>query len=510
MAQTMEFSGRLTRSDKRPANPGRYDLQFGIHGTAADAPSFWQEVVRGVDIVPGGFFKVVLGRGTPLEPELFEEGPRWLSVRIVRGRVVDDETAPRVPVSGELLSLEARVGALEERVEAGELSDAVREQIEALEARLESVEGELESSDLALRVQDLSTRLKVVDAEEGRLTRIEDELEDLIGPDGDVVDLNERMDRIEGQAPDLIASLRAREAEMSRERISQMRKEVDQLTALASGLRELLVGLRVRVEAVADRALPTPEALGAVSRQGDVMTGGLTINRGGLEVLSGGVTCRGATVNSLEASNQIKAPKVIADAIELRGDFTVDNTRRAIQVRLVEGRQGSARKDGALFLNGRSGAEVVVGTEAEAKGIQVHGPVTGRSFQSEDVGVAQAFEVYGSIEPGQVACMRPDGSKVEFSKELGDRAVIGVCVAQAGLSLGGSTVGGKALVVLHGVAMVQVDGGETGIEVGDLLVAGPDGLARVVTGPGLGAVLGKALGPLSSGRGQVAVLVGAR
>ena len=414
-------------------------------------------------------------------------------------------------VSAALLDLVSRLDALEvwreDEVVGGE---AIRELIDGFERRIEAVEGELESSDLALRVQDLVERLRRLDGEEGRLIHIEDELEDLIGTDGDVVDLNERMDRIEGHAPELIATLRAREAEMSRERISQMRKEVDQLQGVVANQREVLAGLRVRVEAVADRPLPTADALAVVSRQGDVMTGGLTINRGGLEVLSGGITCRGATVNSLEASNQVKAPKVIADAIELRGDFTVDNTHRAIQVRLVEGRQGSARKDGALFLNGRSGAEVVVGTETEAKGMQIHGPVTGRSFAADELGVAQAFDVYGSIEPGQVACMRPDGTKVEFSKDVADPAVIGVCVANAGLAVGGSTVGGKALVVLHGIAMVRVEGGTGGYKVGDLLVSGPSGVARPMTTPAPGTVLGKVVSPLEAGEGQVAVLVGAR
>ena len=45
----------------------------------------------------------------------------------------------------------------------------------------------------------------------GRLDSVELELEDIVGPDGDVVDLNERMDRLEGKAPELIKTLKARE-----------------------------------------------------------------------------------------------------------------------------------------------------------------------------------------------------------------------------------------------------------------------------------------------------------
>ncbi|RME24636.1 MAG: hypothetical protein D6798_10740 [Deltaproteobacteria bacterium] len=517
MAQIMEFSGRLTRSDKRPANPGRYDLRFELHASAGDDDPLWEETVRGIEVVPGGFFRVVLGRSAPLSAQLFDNGPRWLGVRVVRKRGIDDETAPRVPVTGMMVRLAERVRALEDRlgvqpdhVEVDERQAQVLEAIEALEQRIEDLEREVESSDVEERIRALTDRVtRIDDEEDGRLIRIEDELEDLIGPDGDVVDLNERMDRIEGKAPELIANLRLREKEQSRERVGVLRKDIDQLSQTIETLRLGSSRLAARLDEIANQPPPTAEAVGAVSRQGDVMTGGLTINRGGLEVLSGGITCRGANVNSLEASHQVKAPKVICDALELRGDLTVDNTHRVIQVRAIEGRQGSARKDGLLTLNARGGAEVVIGNAEEARGAQVHGPVTGGSFHAEGVGLAQVFDVYGSIAPGQVAAMRPDGAKVEFSKRDADPAVIGVCVDQAGLSVGGSTVGGRALVVLQGVAHVDVDAGSDGIAVGDLLVAGPEGRARKA-GPDAprGAVFGKAVSPLAEGQGRIAVLVG--
>ena len=50
------------------------------------------------------------------------------------------------------------------------------------------------------------------------------------------------------------------------------------------------------------------------------------------------MTCRGAQVTTLEASNLIKAPKMLTDALELRGDLTVDSATRAMQVRFLEGR----------------------------------------------------------------------------------------------------------------------------------------------------------------------------
>lgn len=516
MAQLIEFSGRLSRSDKRPANPGRYDLRFSIHGSPGDDEPLWEESVRGVDVVPGGFFHVVLGRTEPLRSDLFHEGTSWVATRVLRGRRLDDEHSPRVPVTGITVSLAERLRVVEDRlgVEAptgDSTEDRVRAMLSELEDRLDALEDETESSDLEDRLRDLAERLARIDGEEGRLIRIEDEIEDLVGPDGDVVDLNERMDRIEGRAPDLIESLRRREVEQSRERVGVLRKELDDLVATVHGLMQALGQVRGEIHAVAQRPAPSADDVGAVSRQGDVMTGGLTINRGGLEVLSGGVTCRGATVNTLEASNLVKAPKVIADAIELRGDFTVDNSHRVLQVRAIEGRQGSARKDGLLHLNGRGGAEVLVGTEAEKRGMQVHGPVTGGLFHAEGVGLAQVFEPYGSIEPGQVACMRPEGGKVEYSKDVANAAVIGVCVENAGLVVGGTTVGGRVMVALQGVAQVRASAAGGPIAVGTLLVSGPDGVAqRAPDAPALGTVLGKAVGALDAGTGTVPVLVSVR
>jgi len=498
----IEINGRLTSPLRQPGPGGAVDLVFALHPGPSSTESRWEETLRDVPVDPSGAFWVVLGQRNPLGAGHFGEDLAWLSVRVVGAEA--GEAGPRIPLTGSALKLD-------ERLDAVEGSLALGERVETLESRMDSIEDEVESSNVEETLRELQRRLSTLDSEEGRLTRIEDELEDLIGPDGDVVDLNERMDRIEGQAPDLIASLKAREIEMSRERLGVMRRDVDQLALALSELRERLARQLQQHEELASRPPPTAAAVGAVDRTGDVMTGGLTINRGGLEVLSGGIVCRGATVNTLEASNQVKSPKVIADAIELRGDLTVDNSHRALQVRLIEGRQGSARKDGALFLNGRSGAEVVVGTAEERRGMQVHGPLSGSAFQAEEGGVAHVFDVYGSIEPGQVACIRPEGGKVERSRHVSDATVIGVCVERAAFAAGGSTVGGRATIVLNGLARVRASAEGAGIQAGTLLVSGPDGLALAAPeGVAPGHVLGKALSPLAEGTGEVAVLVGVR
>lgn len=498
----IEISGRLTGPQGTLVTGGPVDLIFALHPTRDSGESLWEEAIRAVPLDPTGGFWVVLGQRTPIAAEHFGEAPAWVSVRLPGPD--NREAGPRIPVTGATLKLDERLETLTQALSLGE-------RVETLETRLDSIQDEVEGSNVEEALKELQRRLTQLDSEEGRLMRIEDELEDLIGPDGDVVDLNERMDRIEGQAPDLIASLRAREAEMSRERLGVMRRDLDQVGLALAELRERLGRLLQVHEELANRPPPTAAAVGAVDRAGDVMTGGLTINRGGLEVISGGISCRGANVNSLEATLQVKAPKVIADAIELRGDLTVDNSHRALQIRMVEGRQGSARKDGALFLNGRSGAEVVVGTAEERRGIQVHGPVTGGAFHAEDTGLAQTFDVYGSIEPGQVACIRPEGGKVEPSRHHADATVIGVCVERAAFSAGGSTVGGRATVVLNGVTRVRARASGVGIQAGTLLVSGADGVAEAAAeGVGPGRVFGKALSALAAGDGEVAVLVGVR
>ena len=77
MQGRFEFHGRLCRSDKRPANPGLYHLQFQIHGQPRDSQRdkiYWEEVIEKVEVVPGGFYRVVLGQGEPVDPVIFSRG----------------------------------------------------------------------------------------------------------------------------------------------------------------------------------------------------------------------------------------------------------------------------------------------------------------------------------------------------------------------------------------------------------------------------------------------------
>ena len=258
-------------------------------------------------------------------------------------------------------------------------------------------------------------------------------------------------------------------------------------------------------------AVPTADDLGVVRRGGDVMTGGLTINRGGLEVLSGGVTCRGANVTTLEASNVVKAAKVIADAIELRGELTFDNTRRVVQCRMIEGRQGSSRKDGALHLNGRGGAEVVVGNAEQARGMEVHGPLGAGALVVGAGALAQVFEASGGPVPADVVRIVGDGTRVGRTRKAFDPAVVGGGLCRAGLAhRGGCSPMGASPSRSRGSSPATSRRTARPSCRGDLLAASAvPGHARKVDDPSgrPGAILGKALEPLPRGRGTIRVLV---
>lgn len=512
MAYLIEFHGRIARADGRGAAAGVTDLAFALYPepVGGDAP-LWSEMLADVSIASGGTFDVVLGQSTPLHAELFAKVPRWMSVRTSRGTRTGDEIGPRTPLLGATLRVEAALATLEARLSAAEGHsatvvpaaplDQARRRIRLLHRRLKRIEhasGPL--TPVQTELESLQKRLAHLDSEEGRITRLEDELEDLVGPDGDLIDILERIERIEGSGPV------PRPAPPTPAPGSLPRMDPRFLAALA----ETVDGLRRRFDEAEQKRSSTAEvtadSLHAVKRSGDTMTGGLIINRGGLDVLSGGVKCRGAEVNSLEASLYVKAPKVMTESLELRGDLTVDSTRRVLQVRHVEGRAGSGRKDGALELNGRSGEPVIVGNAEQHGGIVVHGVAQADGVQARAGGLAHVFDTAEAIEPGEVAALTVKGQAAR-SREASQPTVVGVVVASAGWA-DGAPGDGRALVAHGGVVRCRVTGE---VHPGDLLVASAvPGRAERWAGegrPAPGSLLGKALGTSRGEAGEVAVLV---
>lgn len=532
MQGRFEFHGRLSRSDKRPANPGLYHLQFQLHGQPRASQRdklYWEEVLESVDVSPGGFYRVVLGQSTPVEPNVFSRGIRWLSVRVVRGGKLDEEHSARIPVIGHSMRLYSALNKLDARLVEMESKlglvvsstpkvdqfqtrvNRLSESVDSVLSRLVPIEGGAEVKAVVRRVEALTDRIDDIDKDDGRLDKLEMEMDDIVGSDGDIIDLNERMDRVEGRAPDLIKAMRKREKNAPEQmHIEDLQRQID-------GIRSRLEGVAGTVgEASAKKAKASKKAdvdvgaLGVVKRSGDVMTGGLTINRGGLEVVSGGVSCRGATVTTLEASNVVKASKMLTDSFELRGDFTVDSASRSLQVRMLEGRQASARRDGALHLNSRGGAEVVIGNERSAKGADVHGSVRADGLVAQAVGgMAQLFHATGALSTGDVVRVNDTGERVVRVRRSADPRVMGVITDNPGLLLGGIPRTGVVVVAVTGVVTCRVEAKGRPIKAGDLLVASAEaGHARSEPNPDPGTVLGKALAPLEKGAGQIPVLLG--
>ena len=535
MGGLLEFHGRLSRSDKRPANPGAYSLLFQLHGQSRTGAKrdkvYWEETLDSVQVSPGGFYRVVLGRSEPLPSKIFNPGPRWMSVQVIRSGRLDAENGVRVPVLGRELSLGDELNRMVSRMEKLESNltqmgnsatkvetfhtkiRRIIESIEGLDDRIGEVEDPATMDAVIRRIEILTSRLDDVDRDDGRLDKLELEMEDVVGPDGDVIDLNERMDRVEGQAPELIASLRERERNAPKQRqLQDVLAVLEKAQARTSTLEMTLAALdEVVRENSSSKA--TPEEIGAVKRSGDAMTGGLTINRGGLEVLSGGVNCRGAVVTSLEASNVVKSAKVITDGVELRGDLTVDSAKRVVQVRGLEGRQSSARRDGALHINARSGGEVVVGKESVGRGMQVHGAVDAKQLNAgAGNSLAQVFSSSGDLQAADVVRVNDDGTKVQRVRKAADVRIIGVVTDSPGVLLGGPQRSGTVAVALQGVVPCRVEADAHPIVAGDLLIAsrtvGHARRADPEQAPAPGTVLGKALAPLAKGQGVIPVLLG--
>jgi hypothetical protein len=149
-----------------------------------------------------------------------------------------------------------------------------------------------------------------------------------------------------------------------------------------------------------------------------------------------------------------------------------------------------------------------------------HVGVTGNLTVNGDVfltgaDLAEQFSVVGDVaaEPGCVVVLAGDDC-VRVSDEAYDRRVAGI-VSGAGnyvpaLILDRRDGTGRRPLALTGKVWCKVDADCGPVEVGDLLTTSPTpGHAMSATDPGraFGAVVGKALGSLRSGRGLVPVLV---
>ncbi len=215
MASLIEFHGRLFRVGssvepvrtaqgrriERTADPGLYDLRIALHAGRDDSVALWSEAHDDVPVAVGGFFGVVLGEREPVPAGLFDGTPRWLSATGLGDNL--DVLSARVPLLGHAVRVYEQLTALTARVndlEALLVRSARRET--NLNRRLKRIEqGKGVLAGIISRATSLDTRVTRLDGTEGRVTRLEDEVEDVVGPDGDLIDIIERLERIEGVRP---------------------------------------------------------------------------------------------------------------------------------------------------------------------------------------------------------------------------------------------------------------------------------------------------------------------
>ncbi len=181
----------------------------------------------------------------------------------------------------------------------------------------------------------------------------------------------------------------------------------------------------------------------------------------------------------------------------------------------------------ALFLNSSSDDDVVLATGGGSVGVGTSNPQarldvngTARVQVLQITGgadLAERFPASGRVEPGMVVAIDPDRpGRLRLAAGAYDRRVAGVVSGANGLDAGavlGASPGGGGddlPLALGGRVWVWCDDAHGPIAPGDLLTTSstPGHAARVADhARAQGAVIGKAMTPLASGRGLVLVLV---
>lgn len=492
MIESVEHQGRLQRSDGKTVASGTYNLRFRLQPFNRD-DVLWEEEIPNVSIATGGGYRVLLGHRTPIPASIFSGSQRVLLVAVLKGGKKLEDIGERSQFAGGLLRVGAAISELESRVHKVEHHPALTGdgQLDRLRRRLRrtmklvhelKLTGGAPLQTVGSQVGILEERMTRLDGEEGRVIRLEDDLEDLTGPDGELTDLGERVEGMEarlGTGPVI-----GRGQAVTQEKLDLLNRRID------------LVEQRLA-------SPPSPEVIGAVARSGDTMTGELVVQKGGLHVAAGLFKARTGELNNLDVSGQLRVHKLVAAGVELRGDLQVDTPTRVLHVRFIEGRAVPGRLGGPLHLNGREGGEVVVGRADLRAGLQVHGALRADRVEVGATGYAETF--VGVAAPGEVVSLAGPGRAVAPSVGPDNRRVIGVVSEEAAV-LAGQPAGTKAVrVVLRGTAVCRVVGP---ISWGDLLVASSvAGRACRADQPAPGALLGRALAD-AEGEVEIPVLVG--
>ena len=163
-----------------------------------------------------------------------------------------------------------------------------------------------------------------------------------------------------------------------------------------------------------------------------------------------------------------------------------------------------------------SGADLAVSGKITATDLHLSGNFTANDFILSGSDCAEEFDIANSeqLEPGTVVVFDDESSVIKCTRPY-DKCVAGVISGagsfRPGIVLGSnSSSKGRARVALVGRVYCKVDANDFPIAAGDLLTtSSTPGHAMRVLDPSkaFGAIVGKALRPLKSGRGLLPILV---
>jgi hypothetical protein len=102
---TINFQGRLTDASGNPLT-GAYNMRFSIYDAASAGAAVWgPETQNGVNVT-NGLFSVLLGSSVPITPAVFDGADRWLQIEVWNGTAWE-ALNPRLPFSSAAYALSA-------------------------------------------------------------------------------------------------------------------------------------------------------------------------------------------------------------------------------------------------------------------------------------------------------------------------------------------------------------------------------------------------------------------
>ena len=196
------------------------------------------------------------------------------------------------------------------------------------------------------------------------------------------------------------------------------------------------------------------------------------------------------------------------------------NTGQLVYDHAIDGMRFQTNGSTRIFID--SAGKVGIGTTSPSEKLEIKGNIkavditaTG-NLAAKYQDVAEWVDAVGELPPGTVVTVDPTGSnRVKASEEEYDTGVLGAVSAQPGLILGDPGPN-KEMVAQSGRVIVKVDATFGAIGIGDLLSTSPTPGHAMRSDPlslgelllhRPGTVLGKALEPWHTGRGEILVLL---